>query len=140
MKRTSRLRQTARQQTLPAEIGRLRLVEAIELLGRGRFARDVEHSGGFGLHAETHLEGLNAGLQFVVLLPQLLMLAIDRLDHVELITLLFASETLVDQILDRLLLDFAHLHAGVADGRSLHRARQEAGRPVLRRRRARAPA
>ena len=63
---------------------------------------------------------------------KLLMFAVDGLDHVQLIALLFAVETLIHQILDRLLLDLVDLHAGVADRGALHRARQKAGGPVLR--------
>ena len=68
------------------------------------------------------------------------MLAVDRLDHVELIPLLFAVETLIDQIFDRFLLNIGNLHAGMADRGSLHRAGQESRSSSSSRRRAKAPA
>ena len=66
------------------------------------------------------------------MLPKLVMPAVDRLNHVEFIALLLAGEPLVHQVLDRLLLNIRDLHAGVSDGRALHRAGQESGAPVLR--------
>jgi len=54
---------------------------------------------------------------------QLGVLAIDVLQHVELVALLFGCETLVDEVLDRLVLKVFDLESGVPDRRALVGAR-----------------
>src|SRR5437016_3280355 len=59
------------------------------------------------------------------------MLAVEILQHVELIALLFGREFLIEQIFDGLALDVVDIQAGVADGRALERSGEKRRAPVL---------
>ena len=59
------------------------------------------------------------------------MASVHVLDHVQFVTLLFRTQPFVDEILNRLVFDLVHLHAGVADRGALKRARKERGTEVF---------
>ena len=54
------------QEALQAEVGRLGVVEAVEVAGRLRLLREVVHLRGLGLHAEGQLERRDPGVELAV--------------------------------------------------------------------------
>ena len=60
---------------------------AVEVACRGRFAAEVEGLAGLELHAEGLLQRGDPGLQGLVARPRLQVLAVQRLEQVELLAL-----------------------------------------------------
>ena len=125
------LNETPGEQALPAEVARQRIVESVELLRGFGFPLDFERFGSFGLHAEGKFKGLNAGFQMRVVPALLLVEAVDRAEHIELIALLLSGQPFVGEIGDGLGLDIFDIHEGVADRSALVGAGKKATTPVL---------
>src|SRR5216117_2796936 len=109
------LGEAPRHQALPAEVARLRAIEAVQLPGGVAFFGDVERFRRFGLHAESELERLNAGLKLRVVIPAIRALPIHLVQHVQLVALLFGGERLVLQMFDRLA-EILYAHPPVSYG------------------------
>ena len=125
------LRQAARQQALPSEVARHRIVQAVELLGLRRLLVRLECFGRFDLHAKRQLEGADPGVEIRIVIVQLRIAPVHFLKHVELIALIFGGKAAGNQVRHRLFLDLFHLHVRAADGGALVITGQEAGAPVV---------
>src|SRR5262245_44600030 len=66
-----------REQAVAAKDGGFALVHAVETAGLLGFAGDIHRLGGMGLHAERQLVAGNAGIEFGLLGPRQLVLAVE---------------------------------------------------------------
>ena len=93
------LDQAARDEHLPAVNG-----VAVEVADVGRFGGNIEHVGGFHLHAESQVEGLDARLQRALVADPAHVFGVQAAQQVELASLVgggdFAVADVVDELFD----------------------------------------
>ena len=124
------LREPPRHQALPGEVARFRVIEAVQFPGRVGLFGNVERLRRLGLHPESELESLDAGLKLRVMIPAIRALAVHLLQHVQLVSLLLGRERFILQVFNRLA-QVLDVHASVSDGGALISGRKEAGAPVF---------
>jgi hypothetical protein len=117
------------QQALVAEVGRRRVVEAVQPLRRRRLPREVHDAGELRLHAEGEFIGLDDPLDPGVDAPSLEQVAVHRLHQVELEALGGGVEPEVADVADPGLGDGQAL---AADAGRLAGRREEGAAVVLR--------
>ena len=114
------------EETLSGEGGGVRIIEAVEFFGEGRFAVDVHGIWGLGLHAEGEFEGGDAGLEDRIGGRLGEVLAVDGVEEIELGALADGVVMGIVEILDGGLF-YGHI---ASDGGSLVDGGEEGAGPV----------
>ena len=122
------LGEPAGHQALAAEVGGDRVVQAVELAGRPRLARDVLDLGHGGLHPEGELERVQAPFEGLILARLLHVLAVDLVEQVELEALDVPRQVPVGDVAHAGLVGGG---AGVPQGGPLVRGGEEGRAPVV---------
>ena len=114
------------EETLSGEGGGVRIIEAVEFFGEGRFAVDVHGIWGLGLHAEGEFEGGDAGLEDGIGGRLGEVLAVDGVEEIELGALADGVVMGIVEILDGGLF-YGHI---ASDGGALVDSGEEGAGPV----------
>ena len=114
------------EETLSGEGGGVRIIEAVEFFGEGRFAVDVHGIWGLGLHAEGEFEGGDTGLEDGIGGRLGEVLAVDGVEEIELGALADGVVMGIVEILDGGLF-YGHI---ASDGGALVDSGEEGAGPV----------
>src|SRR3954447_23286569 len=120
-----------REQALPPEIRRLRIVQSVEFFGCVRFLIYLECFGRLRLHAERKLQSLDTRFELRVVFPHLGMTPVNVLAHIQLKPLVVFLQALTQEIFDWLATNVVDLQSGMSNCRALISSGQESRAPVL---------